>query len=113
MSYRYFTTIALYASIAIARCSGDAPPFAATDASGTRDAHSTQGAQTRIVEEQLWYDVKPEFADLQSWKAKWEREVEEVKMIGGCDCHVAQYRVRATRAAIDDFPIYDVQFTGD
>ena len=69
--------------------------------------------RSRIVQVELWYDADPQFAKLEAWRSRWQGQIEEASMIGGCHCHVAQFRIRATQRAVDDFPKYDVQFTGD
>jgi len=51
--------------------------------------------------------VNTDLANLNSWKSHWQGQIQEVKKIGGCDCHVTEYRICATQAAIEDFPKYD------
>lgn len=80
-----------------------APPIAVPD----------NDRSSQIVQVDLWYDADPHFAKLEAWRSRWQGQIEEASMIGGCDCHVAQFRIRATQHAVDDFPKYDVRFTGD
>ena len=67
----------------------------------------------RFRETELWYDVDTQLANLQAWKERWRADIHSVKMVGGCECHVTLYRIRATRAAIDDFPSYEYRTTTD
>lgn len=57
-----------------------------------------------IVEEEIWFDVFTDLSPLDSWQERWGGQIKHLERIGGCDCHTAQYSVRATRAAINDFP---------
>ena len=57
-----------------------------------------------VVDEEIWFDVFTDFTPLDAWGKRWNTQVKELNRIGGCDCHTAQFEVRATRAAIYDFP---------
>ncbi len=57
-----------------------------------------------VVDQNVWFDVFTDFSPLDTWQARWQEQVEELTRVGGCDCHTAQFSVRATLAAIKDFP---------
>lgn len=72
---------------------------------------------SQFVEEKVWFDVFTDFSPIIPWRTRWRDEIKHFERIGGCDCHTAQFLVRATRAAINDFPnryhgfdqLYDVE----
>ena len=112
MIYNTRSTTLLLTILAAAGCGYDGPRDVIVE-TARPDEEPVRVARRVLLVEDLWYDVQPERADLNRWRAKWEGQIEEVKMIGGCNCHVTQFRVCATRAAIEAFPKYDVKFTGD
>lgn len=59
---------------------------------------------SQVVEEKVWFDVFTDLTPITPWRTRWKDDVEHFERIGGCDCHTAQFLVRATRAAINDFP---------
>jgi hypothetical protein len=80
----------------------------ATHAAPAMDASQHKDPSLGIAQVELWYDVNPDLAEFEAWQTRWVGQIEEVTMIGGCDCHAAKFRIRATQRAIDDFPEYDV-----
>ena len=87
--------------------------FASRKSSSGEPASSRDDRSSRMVQVEKWFEADSMYEELEAWRSRWPGQVKEATMIGGCDCHVALFRIRATQGAVNDLPEHNVRFQGD